>query len=138
MAEFKIGNRVFSYSLQEWGTVFTTRWSDKLQIGVEFDSGEEDYFTNDGKLKTRYKTPDLYFYKVQPIPQEKLLKDKDIIKCWDDGSEFEQVYRFYDTKNNIAFSANGDRNGYSFDNMFYVPDEEAPQELVTLRDKLSD
>ena len=136
--QFKIGDRVFSYSLQEWGVVTDTYFVELYPVLVDFPEYGSLSFTTDGRRSIKDKAPDLFFDEIIFELPQRPLQDKDIIKCWDNDVEFEQVYRFYDVKNNMAFSARGDRNGYRFDNMIYVPDEEASQELVAMRDKLED
>jgi len=136
--EFKVGDRVFSYSLQEWGEVRGLDSSYDTPMYVMFDNFGLCYFTEDGRRSKNDKAPDLFFGAVTIEPPQRPLQDKDIIMCWDDCGEFERAYKFYDAEYNTTFTSTRYRCGYRFDNMVYVPDEEAPQELVNLRDKLED
>ncbi len=137
--KFKKGDRVFSYSFQEFGTVKDIYDSEIYQILVEFPTFKLKEFTSDGRRFTHDKAPDLFFDEVTIEPPKKPLEDKDIVMCWDYEQNFFRGYYFYDSKNKcVFFSNNGLRNGERFDNMVYVPDEEAPQDLVFMRDKLED
>jgi len=138
--QFKVGDRVFSYSLQEWGKVIEVE-PETVFILCVFKNGNDkgEYFTKDGRKLITDKAPDLFFDEVSIKPPKKPLQDKDVIKCWDNEQNFFRGYYFYDSKNKCVFFSNsGLRNGARFDNIVYVPDEEAPQDLVALRDKLED
>ena len=133
---FKVGDKVFSYSLQEWGEVVDNYDDGINRIKVKFKSGTRS-FTKGGMYNTNEKAPDLFFDEVSITPPQRPLQDKNIVMCYI-NNEYEIVYRFYDAKNKHTFSSHGRRGGFPYDSMVYVPDEEAPQELVALRDKLSD
>jgi len=136
--QFKVGNRVFSYSLQEWGEVKGIELETNYPIIVDFPEYGAEEFTSDGRRSQNDKAPDLFFDEVAIEPPKRLLQDKDIVMCWDNEGEFQRAYKFYDAEYNTTFTSTRYRCGYKFDSMVYVPDEEAPQELVAMRDKLED
>ena len=134
--EFKVGDRVFSYSLQEWGEVTLVNFGECLPIRVTFDDKREEFYTFDGRLRTNYKAPDLFFDEVSIEQPERKLQDKDMVMCWDNVAPFQRVYRFYDAENEKVWLSYGQRNEHQWDNIVYVPDEEAPKDLVAMRSKL--
>ena len=136
--QFKVGDRVFSYLLQAWGEVIRIDSIANCAVVVYFPEYGKEEFTLDGNRSPNDNAPDLFFDEVSIEPPKKPLEDKDIVLCWNNGCNFERRYRFYDAENNCAFTACGKRNGLLWDNMVYVPDEEVPQELVAMRDKLED
>ena len=136
MSKFNVGDKVFSYSFQEWGEVERTNKHDKVYtLFVKFSSGGTITYTKDGKRYDIDKAPDLFYNEVTIEEPQRPLQDKDIVMCWNDNN-YEIVYRFYDAKNKCTFSYSGKRDGAEWDNMIYVPDEEAPKELVSMKGKL--
>ena len=136
--KFKVGDRVFSYSLQEWGIVKEIDYSMHFGTLVKFNNRKPRLYTHDGRKNIEDKAAELFFDEVTIEPPQRPLQDKDIVMCWYNDS-FSREYRFYDALNECTFFAsNGHRNGADFTNMVYVPDEEVPQELVAMRDKLED
>jgi len=138
---FKKGDKVWSFSMQEWGVVDDTedKRDPTYPVTASFEAaGEQLSYTEDGRTWAWDKAPDLYFHKVLAPDQkkERPLKHKDIVMCWNNGAEFERVYRFYNQKQKRTFSPYGTVNRYAYENMLYVPDEEAPQDLLSMRDKL--
>ena len=64
-------------------------------------------------------------------------KDKELVWAWDDYDACRRVAIFFDSRNNCAFSYEGERNGHVFDN--YAPFEgEYPQWEKESRKKLED
>jgi len=137
---FKKGDKVWSFSMQEWGKVVHTAYehNSSCPITVESKSGNLLTYTADGKERCYHKAPDLYFHKVLAPEQkkERQLKHKDIVMCWDNGAKFIRVFGFYNQKQKNTFNPCGNDKGFAYDNMVYVPDEEAPQDLLSMRDKL--
>lgn len=140
MSKFKAGDRVFSYSLQEWGKVvyYGYKYNSNYPLRVKFPSIDEINYKADGRISSFHKAPDLFFDEVTIEEPSKPLQDKDVIMCWSDSLQFERVFRFYDAKNECSFNVNGKRCGVDWQYKIYVPDEEAPQDFVALRDRLED
>jgi len=137
---FKVDDKVWSYSLQEWGEVkyIGYKHNSYYPIRVEFTSIGERTYTADGKSLDCDRVPDLFFEEVRPPQQKRPLQHKDIVKCKEFDASCEFLLRFYDRNNNCTFMADGDPNGMNFEYMEFVPDSEAPQELVAMRNKLKD
>ena len=143
MSKFKVGDKVFSYSLQEWGEVISidTHKTYPLEVRFYYESRSTVsvvYYTLDGRCYNESKAPDLFFKEITVEEPQRPLQDKDIVMCYDDEDYFSRHYYFYDEKNKTTFYFDGKRNGTEWSNMVYVPDEEAPKDLVTMRDELED
>jgi len=137
--KFKKGDSVFSYSLQEFGEVTGIDNSHDRPLHVKFDKSGFCYFTENGRRSPKDKAIDLFYDKVSIIAPPRPLQDKDIVKySGDEKQKFVICFGFYDKKYNKLFDSYGRRNGNTWDNIVYVPDEEAPQELVAMRDELED
>jgi len=136
MIKYHVGDRVFSYSLQEWGEVKSTNNKYNIPMYVLFGKYDMCYFTLDGRRSESDKARDLFFDEVTIELPKRPLQDKDIVKCWDEYAQFEVTYRFYNSINKSTWNSNGTRSCHRWNNMVYVPDEKAPEELVAMRDKL--
>jgi len=76
MQKFKIGDRVFSYTLQRWGTVERKVATSKIIITVYFDILENKrIYEEDGRLSPADKAPDLFYDEVTITPPLKPLPD---------------------------------------------------------------
>ena len=53
---------------------------------------------------------------MKVIPYVWKPKDKELVWAWDDDDDCRRAAIFYDSKNNCAFSYEGERNGHVFDN----------------------
>jgi len=95
---FKVGDKVWSFSRQEWGEV-TNFLSDYLpfQVKVRFKNSTETYSLN-GLKRPEDKASDLYFEELQASKLARPLRDKDIVLCYD-STDFGMDYRFYDSIN---------------------------------------
>lgn len=132
MSSFKVGDRVFSYSSQEWGSVTYTC---SKGVTVAFDNNSKDVFKLDGKRYTNDKAVDLFFNEVFITPPPKPLQDKDIVLCWNDG-EFIMQIRFYDAVNDCMFDSNGKRGGMNWANMILM--DNPPKHMLEMRERLDD
>ncbi len=64
-------------------------------------------------------------------------KDKELVWAWDDDDAYRRLVTFFDSRNNCAFSYEGQRSGHIFDN--YEPFEgEYPQWAKEALSKLED
>jgi len=71
MQKFKIGDRVFSYTLQRWGTVEAPN-----TIIVHFDGlNSIGIYTEDGRFIDTDKAPDLFYNEVTITPPPRPLPD---------------------------------------------------------------
>ena len=140
MSKYQVGDRVFSYSMQKWGKIIKISRNEAYGLRVKFDCGEMfEIYTNDGKLTVGHEAIDLFFDEVPLIPKPtRALQDKDIVVCQDDKHNFVINYCFYDAKNDATFNSFGERDGLRWQRMTYVPDNEAPRDLIATRDKLED
>ena len=139
-AIFNKGDKVWSFSLQEWGKVIAISNDPDIKFVVEVtfkNCNINAIYTIDGKLRIVDKASDLYFKELQAPKLTRPLRDKDIVLCWKNNS-FNRIYRFYDAEYQGTFTSNGLRDGIKSDNMEYVPDNEAPAQLVAMRSQLKD
>ena len=73
---FKIGEKVWSYSLQEWGEVIEIgRFYETYPLVVKFPEGVKKVYTSHGKLCITHKAPDLFYSKVTITPPPRPLPD---------------------------------------------------------------
>jgi len=75
--KFKEGNRVFSYALQQWGTVEEEEKTYTPNVVIVRFDGLKDIriYTEDGRLFDEDKAPDLFYDKVSITPPLKPLPD---------------------------------------------------------------
>lgn len=71
----KVGDKVFDYIKQDWGTVRYIENS-LYSLEVEFNNGDVKYFTMDGKLFNDDTLPILFWDEVKPIVPPKKPKPK--------------------------------------------------------------
>ena len=71
---FKVGEKVWSYSLQEWGTVIDIDETYALPLRVSFVN-YYDRYTLDGRFHHKAKAPDLFFDAVTITPPPRPLPD---------------------------------------------------------------
>ena len=58
---FKVGDRVWSYSMQKWGTIKEINMKrEKYPILVFFDDGDVMTYTDDGREILEYKSQDIF------------------------------------------------------------------------------
>jgi len=86
--KFKIGDRVFSYTLQEWGTVERKVTTSRTTITVYFDNLENKrMYEEDGRLSLVAKAPDLFYNEVIITPPPRPLPDLNVddkVIVWND------------------------------------------------------
>ena len=102
----KIGDRVFDYLLQEWGTVsFIKDAGHKYPIRVQFAEIKKEY-TSGGKDLCSYKLQTLFWNEMEPItPPEKPLPELEVDTCvfvWDNDGKEDKLNRYFS-----HFSPNG-------------------------------
>jgi len=139
---FKVGDKVWSFSLQEWGKVIAISNDTNISFRIEVAFKNGDFnttYTIDGKLHIVDKASDLYFEELQAPKLARPLQDKDIVMCWND-KDFGMEYRFYDAVHKGIYSIEGKRQviSWNYYNMEYIPDNEAPARLVAMRSQLQD
>jgi len=98
--KFKIGDRVFSYSLQQWGTVeMRVATSSNTTITVYFDNLERKrIYEENGKLFPTDKASDLFYSKVSITPPLKPLPDlkiDDKVIVWNNYTPEEKYNRYF-------------------------------------------
>jgi len=89
MQKFKIGDRVFSYTLQRWGIVEEEEKTYTPNIVVVRFDGLKDIriYTEDGRLFDEDKAPDLFYNEVKIRPPLKPLPDLNVddrVIVWND------------------------------------------------------
>lgn len=64
---FTNGQRVWSAMLQQWGIVEISGNAISFPIGVEFEDGSWECYTEDGKIYDYHTIPDLYPVKMKVV-----------------------------------------------------------------------
>jgi len=98
--KFKVDDRVFSYTLQEWGTVeMRVATSSNTTITVYFDSlKRKRIYEEDGRLFPVDKAPDLFYDEVEITPTPRPLPDLKVnteVIVWDDDIPEERFRRHF-------------------------------------------
>jgi len=103
----KIGDRVFDYLLQEWGTVsFIKDAGHKYPIRVQFAEIKKEY-TSGGKDLCSYKLQTLFWNEMEPItPPEKPLPELEVdtrVFVWNsnDDIKFKRYFSHFDSNGSI-------------------------------------
>ena len=90
-SEAKVGDRVFGYTHQKWGTIKKINADATYSIWVTFQGNVEDSFTYQGYMNAIHGVPVLFWDEVKPLtPPKKPLPKLDIdtkMLVWDNGSD---------------------------------------------------
>ena len=115
----KVGDRVYDYEKDCWGTIVDITYNHDYPIGVKFDDEtfESRYYTIEGKSVRKYVNPVLFWNKIsfeipkQPIDLEKFFTDNFLkhIDVEDTKYRLEQVdnikWRFIKDNHKVVLGA---------------------------------
>ena len=102
----KIGDRVFDYTLQEWGEIISTTNLRPYTVLVSFKNNKVKSYTIQGTRDTN-KLPTLFWDEVKPItPPEKPLPKLEIdttVLVWSSNANYKYKRHFshFDSKGNM-------------------------------------
>ena len=103
----QVGDRVYDYYLQEWGTIKEITPSSEFPILVTFDDNIEDNYTYEGK-RYSYVASTLFWDVPKPIvppkkPLPKLEKDTKVL-VWmsNTGIKYKRYFSHFTDNNKIA------------------------------------
>jgi len=105
-SDAKVGDRVFDYTLQEWGFVAYVYPDLIYCLEVKF-SDRVHFYTKDGLADLKNKVPTLFWDEVKPIiPPEKPLPKLEIdtpVLVWSSNTnhKYKRYFSHFDSKGNI-------------------------------------
>ena len=103
----KVGDRVFDYTLQEWGEIVSITNLRPYTILVKFEYGTMGSYTVQGIKNSIDKLPTLFWDEINPIiPPEKPLPDLDVdtpVLVWRDNGlyKYKRYFSHFDYNGNI-------------------------------------
>ena len=102
----KVGDKVFDYTLQEWGEIISTTNLRPYTVLVRFEYGTMESYTIQG-TKDAETLPTLFWDEVKPIippenPLPKLKIDTPVLVCSSNaGYKYKRYFSHFDSKGNI-------------------------------------
>ena len=103
----QIGDRVFDYTLQEWGEIVSITNLRPYTVLVRFEYGTMGSYTIQGIKNSIDKLPTLFWDEVKPIiPPEKPLPDLDVdtpVLVWGSNTDYKykRYFSHFDLKGSI-------------------------------------
>ena len=106
-SDAKVGDKVFDYTLQEWGEIISTGNLPPYTVLVRFEYGIMGSYTIKGIKNSIDKLPTLFWDEVTPItPPEKPLPKLEIdtpVLVWSSNTnhKYKRYFSHFDSKGNI-------------------------------------